>query len=295
MYILGLTIEFVEWFQSFSNGFLDFFFNMISFLGEEYIYIAVMGFVYWTYNKKFGEFLGISLAITSVINNTLKEIFDAPRPFAEYPDRVENLRPTTSSGNSFPSGHTQLFSTFWYGAAFYLKKKWVYITVSILVLFMMMSRVYLGVHYLEDVVVAALLGLLLGYIIYYYYDKIYENQLLLHRIYIIMILISLPITLLLGSEDLFKAFGILSGMTIAVMYEKKYVKFSLDTTKLKKALRLILGITIMLSLQIGLKELYSPFIDEGTYLFDVLSSIRYFLLTFIGIGIYPKAFKKFNF
>ena len=295
MYILGLTIEFVEWFQSFSNGFLDFFFNMISFLGEEYIYIAVMGFVYWTYNKKFGEFLGISLAITSVINNTLKEIFNAPRPFAEYPARVENLRPTTSSGNSFPSGHTQLFSTFLYGAAFYLKKKWVYITVSIFVLFMMMSRVYLGVHYLEDVVVAALLGLLLGYIIYYYYDKIYENQLLLHRIYIITILISLPITLLLGSEDLFKAFGILTGMTIAVMYEKKYVKFSLDTTKLKKALRLILGITIMLSLQIGLKVLYSPFVDEGTYLFDVLSSIRYFLLTFIGIGIYPKAFKKFNF
>ena len=43
MYILGLTIEFVEWFQSFNNEFLDFFFNMISFLGEEYIYICNNG------------------------------------------------------------------------------------------------------------------------------------------------------------------------------------------------------------------------------------------------------------
>ena len=42
MYILGFTIEVVEWLQSFQNGFLDFFFNMISFLGEEYIFIALM-------------------------------------------------------------------------------------------------------------------------------------------------------------------------------------------------------------------------------------------------------------
>jgi membrane-associated phospholipid phosphatase len=293
--MLGFTIEFVEWFQSFSNSFLDFFFNMISFIGEDYIYITIMGFVYWTYNKNFGEFLGLSLAFSMVFNNTLKEIVDAPRPFSEYPNRVENLRPTTSSGNSFPSGHTQLFSTFLYGAAYYLKKKWVFIVASILVFLMMMSRIYLGVHYLEDVVVAAIIGLILAYTIHYFYNKIYENQKLLHKIYIIIIVISLPITLILGSEDLFKGFGMLSGMAVAVMYEKKYINFSLDTTTLKKVLRLVLGIIIMLSLQIGLKLLYSPFLEEGTYLFDVLSSIRYFLLTFIGIGLYPKLFKKFNF
>lgn len=295
MNILGMTIDFVEWFQSFQNEFLDFFFNMISFLGEEYIFIALMGFVYWTYDKKFGEFLGLTLAITVVVNNILKEIFDAPRPFTEYPDRVDNLRPSTSSGNSFPSGHTQLFSTFHYGVAFYLKKKWIFVVVSVLVVLMMISRVYLGVHYLEDVLVAGLIGLVLGYVIYYYYDKIYQNQVLLHRIYIALILIALPTTLILGSEDLFKGFGILVGIILAVMYEKKYVNFSLDTSIFNKTIRLVLGIVIMISLQIGLKELYSPFLDEGTYLFDVLSSIRYFLLTFIGIGIYPKAFKKFNF
>ena len=295
MYILGMTIEVVEWFQSFQNGFLDFFFNAISFLGEEYVFIAIMGLVYWTYNKKFGEFLGLTLATTAVVNNVLKELFNAQRPFAEYPDRVNNLRSYTSTGRSFPSGHVQLFSTFYYGLVFYLKKKWVFVTVSIFVILMMMSRMYLGVHYLEDVIAGALIGLLLGYIFYYYFDKLYENQQLLHKVYIIIILIALPFTLLLGSVDLFKAFGILTGMVFAVMYEKKYVNFSLDTTKLKKVIRLVIGVIIMISLQEGLKFLYSPFLDEGTYLFDVLSSIRYFLLTFIGIGIYPKAFKKFNF
>lgn len=295
MYLLGYTINFVEWFQSFSNDFLTFFFNRISSLGEGEMYIVIIGFVYWTYNKKFGEFLGITLALTSVINNSLKEIFDAPRPFTEYPDRVDNLRHKTSTGNSFPSGHTQVFSTFLYGAAFYLKKKWIFILVSFLVLLMMMSRLYLGVHYLEDVLVAALLGLTLGFVFYHYYEKIYNNQFLLHKIYVIVMIISLPITLILGSEDLFKAYGMLTGIMLAVMYEKKYVNFSLDTTKAKKALRLLLGILLMLGLQTGLKLLYSPFIVDGTYLFDVFTSIRYLLLTFIGIGLYPKAFKKFNF
>lgn len=295
MNILGISINFVEWFQSFQNEFLDFFFNFISFLGEEYIYIGVLGFVYWTYNKKFGEFLGLSLAFTAVVNNALKQFFGAQRPFEQYPNRVNNLRPSTSTGTSFPSGHTQNFSTFLYAAAFYLKKKWFFVVATVFVLFMMMSRVYLGVHFLEDVIAGALIGLLIGYIIYHYYDKLYDNQALLHKVYIIVVIIALPITLILGSEGLFKGYGILAGVIFAVMYEKKYVNFSLDVSKGKKVIRFVVGISVMLSLQVGLKLLYSPFLDEGTYLFDILSSIRYFTLTFIGLGIYPKLFKKFNF
>lgn len=295
MNILGYTIGFVEWFQSFQNDFLDFFFNAISFIGEQYIYIAVIGFVYWTCNKKMGEYLGITLAFTSVINNSVKEIVDAPRPFAEYPDRVNNLRPSTSTGNSFPSGHTQNFSTFLFAIAFYLKKKWVFVIAAILVVLMMMSRVYLGVHYLEDVLFAVFLGLLIGYIVYYFYNKYYDNQVILHRIYLSLVIFFLPFTLILGSEDLFKGYGILAGVVFAVMFEKKYVNFSLDVQVFKKVLRFIIGMILMLSLQIGLKYLYSPFIDEGTYLFDVFTSFRYFLIAFLGLGIYPYTFKKFNF
>ena len=295
MYTLGLTINVVEWIQSFQTDFLDFFFIAISFIGEQYVYITVIGIVYWTYNKKFGEFLGISLACTSVANNTLKEIVNAPRPFMEYPNRINNLRSSTSTGMSFPSGHTQNFSTFLFAIAFYLKKKWIFITASILVVLMMISRMYLGVHYLEDVVAAAIIGLIIAYTLHHYYNKIYDNQKLLHKIYLITILISLPITLILGSEDLFKAYGILCGVMLAVMYEKKNVNFTLDVSSLKKTIRVILGLIIMLSLQVGLKELYSPFLEEGTYLFDVFSSIRYFLLSFIGLGLYPILFKKFNF
>lgn len=295
MYTLGLTINVVEWIQSFQTDFLNFFFILISFLGEQFVYITVIGIAYWAYNKKFGEFLGVSLAFTSVVNNSLKQLINAPRPYTEYPGRVVNLRSSTSTGMSFPSGHTQIFSTFLFAAAFYIKKKWMFISASILVVLMMISRMYLGVHYLEDVVSAAIIGLIIAFTLHHYYIKIYDNQKLLHKIYIISILVSLPITLILGSEDLFKGFGILAGVMLAVIYEKKYVNFTLDVSLVKKIIRVVIGLIIMLTLQVGLKEFYSPFLDEGTYLFDLFSSIRYLLLSFIGFGLYPMLFKKFNF
>ncbi len=292
---LGYTIEVVKFVQSFHNGFFDFFFNFISFLGEEYVFIIILGFIYWTYNKVLGELLGLSLAFSLVINNSLKQLFSALRPFEEFPNEVTNLRPETSTGHSFPSGHTQNFSTFLSSGSFFFKKYRVFIINIILVVLMGLSRIYLGVHYLEDVLTAAVLGLLIAFIFYKVFTKYYSNTLILHRIYLISIIVFLPIVFILGSSGLFKGYGILVGFVFAVIFEKKYVKFSTDIIFYKKLLRLILGLIIVLSLQIGLKYIYSPFIDEGTYLFDVLSSIRYFLIAFLGFGIYPYIFKKYNF
>jgi len=160
---------------------------------------------------------------------------------------------------------------------------------------MAISRIYLGVHYLEDVLVAILLGILLALVLYKIFTKYYYNPVILHRIYIASIIIFLPFVLILGSSDLFKGYGILIGFVFAVMFEKKYVMFSTDIDVSKKALRLILGLIIVLSLQFALKYIYSPFIDEGTYIYDTFSCIRYFLIAFIGFGIYPYVFKKYNF
>jgi len=294
MYLLGYSIQFIEWLQSYQNDFLDFFFNVISFLGEQYVFIVVLGYIYWSHNKKMGEYIGLSLGFTSVINNALKVIINAPRPFTQYPDRVNNLRPSTSTGTSFPSGHTQNFSTFLYAISIFIKKRWIFILSTILVIFMMFSRMYLGVHYVEDVLAGALLGFLIAFFVYYFFNKIYTNQVLLHRIYLITIIVSFPIVFILGSEDLFKGYGILSGFVFAMIFEKKYVNFQVNVSIIKKIMRLLVGAIILITLQIGVKMMYAPFVDEGTYWYDVLSFFRYFLIAFIGFGIYPYFFKKLN-
>lgn len=288
-----MTIEVVEFFQSLQNGFFDFFFNMISFLGEEYIYILVLGTVYYAYDKKLGEYLAFTLFFTGLFNNYLKQILSAPRPFEKYPTRVENLRPGTSTGHSFPSGHTQMFTSFLFAEAFYTKKLRMIVVASVLSALMAISRMYLGVHFLEDVLASLVLGIVTAYVLSKAFFKLNDNQ--LKRIYGIVIVFFTVFVFYFGGEDLFKAYGMMVGFYGAMLYEKKYVQFTLDVSLSKKVVRVVIGLIVMVSIQLGLGFVFDMFAEEGTYLLGILDAIRYGLIAFVGLGVYPKAFKKFNF
>lgn len=287
-----MTIEVVLFFQSLRNDFLDFFFNMVSFLGEESLYLAILAIVYFTINKKHGELLAFTLLFTGVFNNTIKGIVNAKRPFQKYPDDVTNLRPDTATGQSFPSGHTQHFSAFLFTGSFILKEKYVYITALLLTVLMAISRMYLGVHFLEDVVLALILGFITAYLASLYFKRATDKQLL--RTYIILLLLFLPVLFFNQGEDLFKSYGMFVGFTLAIYIEKKYVQFAIHSNLRNNIIRVVLGLIIMLILQMGLKAIYAPFFDEGSLLFTIASMIRYFLIAFIGLGCYPILFKKFN-
>ena len=103
-------------------------------------------------NKKYGLLISISLFISTILNIILKNIFSRPRP--------EGYRLIEVEGLSFPSGHSMASMTF-YGFLIYLilKKvqnkyiKWILIIIlSILILMVGTSRIYLGVHYASDVI-----------------------------------------------------------------------------------------------------------------------------------------------
>lgn len=288
-----MTIEVVEFFQSLQNGFFDLFFNMISFLGEEYIYILILGIVYFAVDKKLGEYLAFTLFFTGIFNNVLKVLFNHPRPFEKYPDRVDNLRPSTSTGNSFPSGHVQNFSSFLFAAGFYSKKKNILLGAAILSTLMAISRMYLGVHFLEDVLASLVLGVITAYIISIVFKKVTDKQ--LHMIYIGILVVFLPVMLLIGEEDLFKAYGLMLGFLFAMIYEKKYVQFTYDVSLVKKVIRVVLGLIVMVAIQLGVGMVFDLFADEGTFLLNILDLIRYGLIAFIGLGLYPTLFKKYNF
>ncbi|AIO18632.1 undecaprenyl pyrophosphate phosphatase [Candidatus Izimaplasma bacterium HR1] len=288
-----MTINVVEFFQSLQSGFFDFFFNMISFLGEQYVYILILGIVYYAYNKKLGEYLAFTLFFTGLFNNTLKLLVNAQRPFQKYPDRVNNLRPETSTGHSFPSGHVQNFTAFLFAEGFYVKKVRFFVVASVLAALMAISRMYLGVHFLEDVLVSIILGILTAYAFSKFFFKLDDKK--LHILYIITITIFTPFVFLLGEEDLFKAYGLMIGLLGAMMFEKKYVKFTMDVSLIKKVIRVVSGLVVMLSIQLGLGVLFDMLASEGSMLLFALDAIRYGLVAFIGLGVYPILFKKFNF
>lgn len=290
-----MTIEVVEFLQSMQTGFLDFFFNFISFLGEEYIYILILGIIYYAYDKKLGEFLAFTLFFSGVFNNVIKGLVSAKRPFEKYPDRVTNLRPETSTGHSFPSGHVQNFTTFLFSEAFWFNKKRIFIIASIFAILMALSRMYLGVHFLEDVLTSIALGVATAYVFYKVFKKYQDNDKALLKIYIGILIIFTPFLFILDGEDLFKSYGLLLGFIPAMQFEKSFVKFRMDVTLLKKAIRIVSGLVVMLTIQIGLGAMFDMLADEGTMFLNILDLLRYALIAFIGLGVYPLLFKRLNF
>jgi membrane-associated phospholipid phosphatase len=288
-------LELVKWLQSLSSGLLDAFFNGVSFFGEEIFIIIIIGFTYWCYNKKMGEYIGFALTTSYTFNNYFKDLFSAPRPF-EVSNDVVNMRPDTATGHSFPSGHAQGSATAFSSIAFWLKKRWMWIIAIVMMVLMSLSRMYLGVHFLRDVLVGSLLGVAIAYLTYRIFQKYSgTDEKKLHLIYITTVIVFLPVALMMHSEDFFKGYGILVGFVLAILFEKKYVKFTTDVNKWKKVIRFIVGLVIALVVQQGLKLVFSPIIDLAPSIGNVLHFIRYVLIAFAGFGLYPYLFKKFNF
>ena len=124
-------------------------------------------------NKKISLAIIINLVIIALSNEILKLIFQRVRP-----DTINWL--VNEVGYSFPSGHSTVSMAF-YGFLIYLiytnftnkKYKWILIVfLSMIILFVGISRVYLGVHYLSDVLAGFLFSIMYLIIYVYLYNKI---------------------------------------------------------------------------------------------------------------------------
>lgn len=125
----------------------------ISHLGSAVTLITLtIAFILLLKNRRDAKYIAINLVLVFLLNRILKFIIARPRP--------EILRLVTEDGYSFPSGHAMVSMGF-YGFLIYLiykkikDKKIKYpliLFLSLLILFIGISRIYLGVHYATDVI-----------------------------------------------------------------------------------------------------------------------------------------------
>lgn len=110
-------------------------------------------------DKKTGLLMYINLGISTLLNQLLKHVVQRPRP--------TEFRIIDESGYSFPSGHSMVSAAF-YGFLIYLiyknvknkYLKWSLITaLSVLIILIGTSRIYLGVHYTSDVIAGFLISI----------------------------------------------------------------------------------------------------------------------------------------
>ena len=290
-------LQLIHGLQDMSCGFLDFLFEFFTFFGESLIAIAILAYFYWIYNKKEGQKLATVLITSLTCNNAIKGIAKVNRPFMDD-ETVINKRPSTATGYSFPSGHSQTASTLYASLMRFFKKRWLSILLSILIVLVMVSRMYLGAHYPTDVLVGCLLGLVFTFGLPKLIDKFKDQKWLLLSICLIFMPFAIYFLVVQNdlNDDFFKMYGLLLGYFGAYLFEKKYVNFTTDISNKKKVIRYIVGLVVLIALQGGLKLLFNAIFVEQTYILKtVLNLVRYGLISFVGLGLYPLIFTKLNF
>ena len=264
--------------QSIANPFLDGLFQFITMFGEEAILIPLIAVIYWSFNKKMAEYIAYASLTSVLVNGAIKDIFKAKRPIGE--PGIRSLRIETATGYSFPSGHTQGTASFWGAIAIYLKKNYMYGISGLIIVLVAISRLYLGVHYPKDVLFGAIFGILTSFITYKLFNKV-NNKIAL---YFITFIIFIPALLYAHSADFIKGMGTFLGFALGIYVEKKYVNFSVEGKSVNKILRVVIGLAILILLKVGLKAVFPNKL--------VFHFLRYFIIVFFGIGLYPAIFKK---
>jgi membrane-associated phospholipid phosphatase len=132
--------------------------NLLTSFGNIEFYLLVMPLIYWCWDSQLGLRIGIIFLLNNGLNALLKTVTPNPRPYWLDP-RVRLLtNPEGSLG--IPSGHAQNAVVVWGLLAAYLRTGWAWAAALFLMIFIGLSRMYLGVHYPTDVFAGWLLGLI---------------------------------------------------------------------------------------------------------------------------------------
>lgn len=151
--------------QDFRNGVgapLADFLSRMTFLGELNSVLVVMAAVYWCVSKDIGTYLLMGWSANRIVNGVLKITVCAYRPWI----RDARIVPygnsiATATGYSFPSGHTMNAASAYGGGA--LRRglpRPLRVALGAVVALVAFSRIYLGVHTPQDILVGALAGML---------------------------------------------------------------------------------------------------------------------------------------
>ncbi len=144
----------------------NYFWNFWTFFGLPYFWM-VLAVIYFFLD----QFLVVILLIVAgasyfVTIFPLKLLLKRKRP-AEKCDGVERLSRGNTKGFSLPSGHTYNATVFGLVLAVHFKGLIVYAIIITLILMVAISRLYLGAHFLSDVVLAIILAIVVVALFFY--------------------------------------------------------------------------------------------------------------------------------
>lgn len=163
--------SFYNFIISFKSKYTTLFFKGVTFLSSVLFMVVVSTLLLLVKKIKYRKLMLINIILDVILNTCLKYIFRRERP--------RDIMMVIENGFSFPSGHTML-ATIFYGFIIYLiyksdkSRKFKYVSIillSLLILLIGISRIYLGVHYTTDVLGGYLISISYLMVFIYYIEK----------------------------------------------------------------------------------------------------------------------------
>ncbi|MBA2249805.1 MAG: phosphatase PAP2 family protein [Chitinophagaceae bacterium] len=187
--ILLLPAIFITLFYSRADGFflanpfhthlLDVFFTYYTWLGNGIFCLAVAVIFLFFKNFKAALLIAGSFILSGIAAQVLKHIFPLPRPKiylvkAHYHYFIEHV--TLSGFTDFPSGHTASAFALATSVAIVFKNKSNAVWLILYATIVGYSRIYLGQHFLTDVMAGAIIGVLSAIVCWYIITKRMHNK-----------------------------------------------------------------------------------------------------------------------
>ena len=296
-------MELLYFFEKIRIPGLNEFMLLITKLGEETAFLVIGLILFWCVSKRRGYYVMAVGFLGTITTQAMKILCRIPRPWVKDPNFtiLEQAR-EAADGYSFPSGHTQsAFGTLG-GIAASAKAKWVAILCTVLPLLVGISRMYIGVHTPEDVLVgagvsivflAALYPLMLGKRDHTF--PVLLGLLVVSGAYLaFMLLTKFPVDIDAHNyesamKNAYTLLGCTAALVLVYPLEKKYVNFTEKAVWWAQLLKIVLGLALVLAVKEGLRSPLEALFNGHL----TARAVRYFLIVVVAGLLWPMTFRYF--
>lgn len=279
----------MEWVLPFRSDTATIIFNALTWLGYGTFFLIALPLVYWLWDRAIAMRLVVLIAITAVINSWLKDYWQDPRPPR---DLWLDQRVQDSYGR--PSGHAQVSFAMWMWIAYEIKKSWAWVAAIVIVAGVCLSRLYLAVHDIDDILTGLALGGAGMVLFIWMQTSAFAAIRNLPTVAHLAIIVAVGIVLMLtwpNGHDATPTIGLLALLVGWLIGADMDHRLAPNTPVLPgwigRGLMAVVGIVVLFALQIGLKKATVAFGLHGAVTTYAVSAILGFYMT----GLAPLGFR----
>ncbi len=292
-FFLEQEVRLMTWLQAYTPAVLLPALSVLSAFGEELVILLIIGFLYWSYDKRAGRRIGLSVLMVNVWCPMIKNTVARRRPYFDHEEIVilrvvepdHDPYDIAAQGFSFPSGHSANAACLYGSLAKMYRRRSLRVLAVLLPLLVGFSRVVVGAHYPTDVLAGWCAGGASMLLIPLLDQKIRSRK----AFYGLLLLTAVPGFFFCRSTDFYSACGLFLGFVLGSAFEERFVRFENTKSPVRAVLRVLIGIALLLAIDTALKEILPAGNTEKAAM--LLRTLRYALLVFIAFGIYPAVFR----